>query len=194
MMFQPIIAAVAMGSIVHATNTLSVFSPGSSLHGQVVAAYGQSYYFGITTSSYCPESVSSCPTGNETVFTPGLESLSVEVPGGEANYVTTDGRLGFTAPHSSSTPPGSVTPNFGNWTYQNTGPIVYTSSYDNTLIYTYDNTQGSGSVLACPYENNGTVIQQLYVKTDGFNRTDCSELDGLLPATFVGDYGAWEYA
>lgn len=194
---QTIIAAVALSSIVHAANdirTLSAFIPGSLLHGQAVAAYGQSYYFGIITSSFCPDEVTSCPEGNETVFYPGLESLSVEVPGGEANYVTTDGRLGFTAPHSASTPPGSVPPSFGNWTYQNTGPIVYTSSYNNTLLYTYNNTQASGSVLACPYNNNGTVFQQVYVKTAGFNRTDCSELAGLLPTPFIGDYGAWEYA
>ncbi|TVY19138.1 putative secreted protein [Lachnellula arida] len=195
MIFQTIIAAAAFSSIVAANDlfTLSAFIPGSPLHGQAVAAYGQSYYFGISTSSYCPSDVSSCPAGNETVFYPGLESLTVEVPGGEANYVTTDGRLGFTAPHSAETPPGSVTPYFGNWTYENTGPVVYTSSYD-TPLYTYNNTQGSGSVLACPYNNSGTVFQQLYVKVAGFNRTDCSELAGLLPAPFVGDYGAWEYA
>jgi len=195
MAFRTVLATVVMSSIAHAlnTNTLSAFLPGSSLHGQTVAAYGQSYYFGITTSSFCPDTVSSCPAGTETVFYPGLESLNVEVPGGEANYVTTDGRFGFTAPHSTSTPLGSVTPSFGNWTYQNTGPIIY--SYNNTLIYTYNNTQAPGSVLACPYNNNGTVFQQLYVKVAGFNRTDCTELAGLLGSAFSnGDYGAWEYA
>jgi len=197
MIFQTLLAMVGLSSIVHAasdTMTLSAFLPGSPLHGQAVAAYGQSYYFGIITSSFCPDTVTSCPTGNETAFYPGLQSLSVEVPGGEANYVTTDGRLGFTAPHSASTPPGSAPPNFGNWTYQNTGPVVYTSTYNNSLIYTYNNTQASGSVLACPYNNNGTIFQQLYVKVAEFNRTDCSELAGLLPTTFSGDYGAWEYA
>jgi hypothetical protein len=52
-----------------------------------------------------------------------------------------------------------------------------------------------GSVLACPYNNSGTIFQQLYVKAAGFNRTDCTELDGLLASAFSnGDYGAWEYA
>lgn len=56
---------------------------------------------------------------------------------------------------------------------------------------------GAEGILACPdpVVANTTATFEIYAKTPGFVRTDCTALDGLLP-TYVNseDYGAWEYA
>lgn len=76
-----LLATMAMAGFAAAeTQTLSAFLPGSPLHGQAVAAFGQAFYFGIPTSSFCPDNVplSQCPApNNETVFYPGLINLNV---------------------------------------------------------------------------------------------------------------------
>ncbi|KAH0282609.1 hypothetical protein M436DRAFT_38143 [Aureobasidium namibiae CBS 147.97] len=77
---------------------------GSPIHLSAINANANSFYLNKPTSSYCPNTtVSSCPEGKYTYFTPGNTTLSlaVEVPGGQRVYVAQDGSLGYTIPHGS---------------------------------------------------------------------------------------------
>jgi hypothetical protein len=81
-----------------------VIHSGSSIHLSTINANANSFYLNKPTSSSCPNTtVSSCPEGKYTYFTPGNSTLSlaVQVPGGQRVYVAKDGSLGYTIPHGS---------------------------------------------------------------------------------------------
>jgi hypothetical protein len=53
-----------------------------------------------------------------------------------------------------------------------------------------------GGILACPATLSGATgpVYQVYAKTPDFNKTDCTEVLGLLPHLATNDdFGAWEY-
>jgi hypothetical protein len=93
--------------------TLTVYRPGSSLHGQVVNAAGSAFYLGGSPVTYCPlTNQTLCPAGNQTILdgmsamlvgdfhhrdSPKLTNMTqVEVPGGQQVYITSAGALSFT--------------------------------------------------------------------------------------------------
>lgn len=75
-------------------------------------ANGGSFWIGKNTSSYCPDNVGDCPSGNSTSFVSdsnGALSLNTEVPGGQQVFIAPNGLLSYTSPHSSYIPTGSIT-------------------------------------------------------------------------------------
>ena len=57
--------------------TLTVYQPGSPLHGEVVNAAGEAFSLGGSPATYCPlTNQQLCPVGNQTIFA-GMSALSV---------------------------------------------------------------------------------------------------------------------
>ncbi|KAG9231766.1 hypothetical protein BJ875DRAFT_382230 [Amylocarpus encephaloides] len=144
---------------------LGAWSPGSGLPGSKINANGGSFWLGKDPSSSCPAveglDCTAFP-GTRTVLVGGNDTLSLDVavPGGQQVYVGPNGALGYTPPHSSYMPTGSVTTGFHRFRSQSGGaPVVM-------------NFQGN-SFLACPDATNSGVYQIFahLVVTDGGNCT-----------------------
>ncbi|KAL8731494.1 MAG: hypothetical protein Q9166_003340 [cf. Caloplaca sp. 2 TL-2023] len=87
----------------------------SPFHLQSVNANGQAFWIGKDTATYCPlEPHLTCPPGNETVFSVGgrTASLDTAVPGGQQIFVAPNGKLSYTQAHSPNIPPGSAVQTF----------------------------------------------------------------------------------
>lgn len=57
--------------------TLTVYQPGSALHGEVVNAAGEAFFLGGSPATYCPlTDPTLCPVGNQTIFA-GMSAMFV---------------------------------------------------------------------------------------------------------------------
>ncbi|RDW85396.1 hypothetical protein BP5796_03721 [Coleophoma crateriformis] len=174
--------------------SLTASLPGSTLDGQFVVAAGQSFALGQTDSpaTYCPTVVEpNCPNVTGTIFA-GTGALWVEVPGGQATYVTEEGLFGFTQAHSIFVPIGAYQ---GGWVNKTITPDC--EEEEPYTVFTFQAYNATvGGVSACPVTSpgDGSVLYKIYGVTPQFNRTDCVELDGLLPHTPpTNAFGAWQY-
>ncbi|KAL4888614.1 hypothetical protein BDV59DRAFT_137403 [Aspergillus ambiguus] len=95
--------------------TLNIRWSNSPLSGPL-NANGGSLWTGKPTASTCPDTVPHCKTVNATSFTAqdGKLFLNAIVPGGQQVYVSPQGQLTYTQPHSASIPAGSLT-NLVSW-------------------------------------------------------------------------------
>ncbi|PSN64231.1 hypothetical protein BS50DRAFT_65950 [Corynespora cassiicola Philippines] len=149
----------------------------SPVHLLPVQARGGAFFLGGEASSYCPPSLpeGSCPSGNSTVFAGGQGTLSlgVVVPGGQQVYVGPDGALGYTPPHSTSKPEGSIVE---GWNKTEAGTFGHLSIGD--------------GLVACPAgEGKG---YQVYGQIEGVELgSDCLGFSALT-VNATGP-GAWQY-
>ncbi|KAF2005897.1 hypothetical protein P154DRAFT_570627 [Amniculicola lignicola CBS 123094] len=157
--------------------SVMVLRSASPIHYSTLTARGGKFYLGgAGPSSYCPPEVGdACPSGNNTVFAGGDETLSlaVVVPGGQQVYIAPDGTMAYTAPHSAYMPYGSIV---DGWS-KTKGENYYYLNFKDGLV-------------GCPptVQNQG---YQVFGKIAGFNSTGCLGFSSLaLNTTGVG---AWEY-
>ncbi|KAI5302814.1 hypothetical protein KEM56_000334 [Ascosphaera pollenicola] len=108
MKFSAVLAAAVAGASAETVSLMALRSA-SPIHFQALHAYQEGIWIGQPTQSYCPAQVSGCRTVNETTFgvADGSTALNVEVPGGQQLYVSADGALKYTVPHSASIGDGS---------------------------------------------------------------------------------------
>ncbi|KAJ5648721.1 hypothetical protein N7490_005093 [Penicillium lividum] len=180
----PLLASAAPVATTAANPEFGVMSvrSGSPIHYLQMNASGQKFYLGGTTSSYCPSIQGLvCPPGNQTVFAPGGNAMSVEVPGGQQVYVDPTGALSFTQAHSASIPAGSAV-----------GDMVYESG-DPWSHYSF-NGWGAQGLMACPTTDNRwqvfAAIQNATVPSGSVD--DCLGFDAFA-LTYTGDIPAWQY-
>ncbi|KAF3916170.1 hypothetical protein AA313_de0205518 [Arthrobotrys entomopaga] len=86
------------------------------LANQDIHATGGGFWIGKKTAAICPLDKKKCPkTTGVTAFTvwhASTISLDTQVPGGQQVYVTAEGVLTYTKPHSAAIPKGSLTKGF----------------------------------------------------------------------------------
>jgi hypothetical protein len=158
---------------------------GSPIHLLSMEAGGLGFRLGGGTASYCPTVVTTCPPGNQTVFLGG--SISVEVPGGQQQYLEPGGRIGYTQAHSAYMPLGSIP---GGFNYYKCPNEQY--GHITTTVF------GATGLMACPDTSSGTQQYVVFASIPNAvvpsgNVQDCigfsaltSDYDGSLPA-------AWQY-
>ncbi|KMK59045.1 hypothetical protein Y699_00246 [Aspergillus fumigatus Z5] len=80
-----------------------------TLEGLLNANSG-AFWSGKPTVSSCPENVQDCPAVNTTSFVSQGSKLflNVAVPGGQQVYISPEGQLTYTVPHSGYIPDGSL--------------------------------------------------------------------------------------
>ncbi|RHZ53961.1 uncharacterized protein CDV56_102723 [Aspergillus thermomutatus] len=90
--------------------TLNIRWSNSPLKGPL-NANGGAFWTGKPTAAYCPDSVPKCPAVNATSFVAqeGKLYLNTAVPGGQQVYISPQGELTYTVPHSAYIPEGSLT-------------------------------------------------------------------------------------
>ncbi|OJJ50235.1 hypothetical protein ASPZODRAFT_49437, partial [Penicilliopsis zonata CBS 506.65] len=162
------------------TFTVTAVRSGSEIQYLTMTAADSAFWLGGVTSSYCPETVTDCPAGNQTVLVDGV-ALDVEVPGGQQIYVNPLGALSYTVPHSAYIPANS-----------SVGPFVYTPGAG-WGHYTFTGWGASG-FMACPTLDNKwqvfAAVQNATVPSG--NVDDCLGFDALANV-YDGDVAAWEY-
>ncbi|PLB51969.1 hypothetical protein P170DRAFT_94690 [Aspergillus steynii IBT 23096] len=104
--------------------TLNIRWSNSPLSGPLSASAG-SFWTGKPTASYCPENVPGCQAVNTTSFEAqdGKLFLNAGVPGGQQVYISPQGKLTYTVPHSGYIPSGSVT-DFASWSGDFLNPFL----------------------------------------------------------------------
>jgi len=159
---------------------------------------------------YCPSPpVTVCPNGTDQVWF-GTLTPSVTVPGGQALYVTSAGRISITVQHSHVIPPDAFW-NYQGWTWvpltpSRPGPD---NQYHPTVpgcpsrdplyncaapsgYWTFQAPNATrGGVLACPIETSpgAPEVQQwaLWARTPAYvERSECVELVGLGTQAYAG--------
>jgi hypothetical protein len=182
--------------------TAFAFAANTPIHLQMVNARNYSLWLGGPTVSYCPgivQDYGDCPPGNYTAFaecvmvslfppstsfTRTNEAQAIEVPGGQYLYSNPyDGSIGYTIPHSSLIPVGSMG-----------CPFQHDAGRGNNYgILTPRDTNAAG-FMACPELEHGWRI---YLDIDNAtvptgNVSDCLSF-GALTMSATNDSAAWEY-
>jgi hypothetical protein len=165
--------------------TVKASAPGKPIDGLQMEAGGLGFHLGGGTASYCPTQVGQCPPGKETVFLGG--SISVEVPGGQQQYTTLQGKIGYTQAHSAFMPTGALPGGFGYYK----SPIEQYGHITDTLF-------GSTGLMACPDNSLGTPQYVVYAKVTNAvvpsgNVADCIDFDGLTTDYNGPLPAAWQY-
>ncbi|CAG8980666.1 hypothetical protein HYALB_00012994 [Hymenoscyphus albidus] len=162
--------------------SLGVWNPMNSWTGKIVNAVAGGFFVGKKANT------TSCPTvegldcslfpGNETVLTGGNGTLflSVAVPGGQQVYVTPSGALGYTPPHTTSKPDGSLVDGFLRYQSQTGGAPIPLSFQDRAF-------------KACPVANEEGVFQ-IYSQAVGNPEDECVYVQ---LRTYPGSLHAWQY-
>ncbi|KAI8635516.1 hypothetical protein F5Y19DRAFT_13709 [Xylariaceae sp. FL1651] len=174
--------------------SITAFSPGSTVDGAQIQAADNGFYTGISgPSTYCPILPSvSCPEVVGTLVASFMEAMAVMVPGGQQIYVSSNGQVKYTQPHSAYVPPGSIT---GGWHNKTVVSDCLEPSQRGVLDFS-DGSDGGGVTLCpdVPAEMRGSGASLvLYVKTGNFNLTNCVDIVGLTLTETIFEYGCWEY-
>ncbi|KAK0636776.1 hypothetical protein B0T17DRAFT_89882 [Bombardia bombarda] len=125
--------------------------------GRAIQANGSRFWLGKTPSAYCPAGISgldcSLYPGDSTVFNGGNDTvfLNVAVPGGQQVYIAPDGALGYTPPHSTFKPDGSIV---SGWVRE----ISVAGGAPTVMGY------NGRPILACPAGDGAVDVYQIYVK------------------------------
>ncbi|CAG8960736.1 hypothetical protein HYFRA_00002272 [Hymenoscyphus fraxineus] len=169
--------------------TLGVWNPMNAWTGKTVNAVAGGFFVGKrANTTSCPTAVEGLDCalfpGNQTVLTTGGEGtlfLSVAVPGGQQVYVAPSGALGYTPPHTTSKPEGSIVDGFLRYQSQAGGAPIPLSFQDRAF-------------KACPVANEEGVFQ-IYAQSVG-NPEDGSHEDECVYVqlrTYPGSINAWQY-
>ena len=117
----------------------------------------------------------------------------VEVPGGQRIYISPDGQVKYSVPHSNYVPNGSFV---GGW-YTKTVMSDCLHTTDVLDFYAVTADSSFGGVMLCPdvpdFMTGTSASHQLYVKTPAFNLTNCAPALGLKLKAQPAQYGAWQY-
>ncbi|KAI5199083.1 hypothetical protein E4T39_06460 [Aureobasidium subglaciale] len=164
--------------------TLDISFSNSPLQGPIQASNG-SFYIGKPPSTSCPSSIPSCPTGNTTSFTSssGLLHLNTQVPGGQQVYISREGLLTYTIPHSAAIPPGSQVTGFDISPGNN-----QMGKFFDFWLCSVDAEYKVWRIWA-EYRDEEGVTRQ-----NGFTGSNACTMVSLLANDVEGDgYGAWQY-
>ncbi|CAG8978114.1 hypothetical protein HYALB_00000788 [Hymenoscyphus albidus] len=169
--------------------TLAVSQPNGDLDGKPINAFEKYFYTGIAepktfcVGSDCPIPANSAPM---TVFTNTPDFLYVQVPGGQQTFVEPQGPLAFTEANTNK-PENGVQGGWVNATYfDRQGTPLYE-------LQAWDKPESGRGVALCPSAIPDAL--QVFVKTPGFSRADCTDILGFKAIPWVEDgFGAWAYA
>jgi hypothetical protein len=148
----------------------------SVIYFQRLAARDGALWVNGGTAKYCPESAD-CPKNDYDMdfsFADGALSMGAVVPGGQQVYIAQNGRIEYTAAHSSSIPEGATTTGF-----------ALRDLHENDFAYL----RHEDGMMACSTGKDD--IYELFVKVPGFNEQDC-----VLVKIFtnpIDEPAAWQY-
>ncbi|KAF9884488.1 hypothetical protein FE257_001749 [Aspergillus nanangensis] len=166
--------------------TLNIRWSNSPLKGPLNANAG-SFWTGKPTSSFCPETVPGCKLANATSFLAqdGQLFLNTAVPGGQQVYISPQGQLTYTPPHSAAIPTGSLT-NLVSWSGDSGDSFL-----NPFLTYWLCNTDADATSWSVWLEyTNGTTGSITNAGSDGVNA--CTRI--ALEAMPYRGAGAWEFS
>ncbi|GFF39875.1 hypothetical protein IFM61606_00565 [Aspergillus udagawae] len=177
-------AATAQGQQQQQPFTLNVRWSNSPLKGPLNANAG-AFWIGKPTASICPENgnVPDCPSVNTTSFVAQDSKLflNAAVPGGQQVYISPQGQLTYTVPHSAYIPEGSLTDL----------PISSTDSFLNpflTLWLCSDNKDAKQWKVWAEYTNATTGA----ITNNGSNGSNACTRIALEAQPYKGPT-AWEF-
>ncbi|KAK3384891.1 hypothetical protein B0H63DRAFT_559612 [Podospora didyma] len=154
--------------------------------GRAIQANGGRFWMGKPPSAYCPPDIPglNCTLypGTSTVLVGGNETLSlnVVVPGGQQVYIAPDGALGYTPPHSTFKPDGSVVT---GWRRE-----ISDAGGAPTVLWN----QAGGYFVACPVGDAKDDVYQIYLNSgDALSGAACVSFQ-MRTYTAAGAV-AWEY-
>ncbi|GES58098.1 hypothetical protein ATEIFO6365_0004024900 [Aspergillus terreus] len=150
-------------------------------------ANGGSFWTGKPTSSYCPDTVPQCKTVNATSFTVQDDKvfLNAAVPGGQQVYVSPQGQLTYTQPHSAYIPTGSLT-SLASWSAASGASFL-----NPFLTFWLCNTEAHPNAWSVWLEyTNGTTGS---ITNNGSNGSNACTRIALEAKPYKGD-AAWEFA
>ncbi|KAI1812423.1 hypothetical protein GGS20DRAFT_24563 [Poronia punctata] len=177
--------------------SISVFAPGTTVHGAQLNAGDAGFYTGLTgPMTSCPMEPEECPPVEGTLVSPLMGGMKVVVPGGQSIFVQVDGQVKYSIPHSAYIPPGALVGRFY------TKKVQYQSSKckapRESDVLDFSDGAGHGGLTLCPDipdEMAGTGASfVLYAKTAGFNLTDCSDIKGLTMTKSDANFGCFQYS
>ncbi|KAG2412884.1 hypothetical protein HFD88_010441 [Aspergillus terreus] len=150
-------------------------------------ANGGSFWTGKSTSSYCPDTVPQCKTVNGTSFTVQDDKvfLNAVVPGGQQVYVSPQGQLTYTQPHSAYIPTGSLT-SLASWSAASGASFL-----NPFLTFWLCNTEANPNAWSVWLEyTNGTTGA---ITNNGSNGSNACTRIALEAKPYKGD-AAWEFS
>ncbi|KAI5269964.1 hypothetical protein E4T47_06654 [Aureobasidium subglaciale] len=162
---------------------LDISFSNSPLNGPIQASNG-SFYIGKLPSTSCPSNIPDCPAGNITTFksTSGLLHLNTGVPGGQQVYISPEGLLTYTLPHSAAIPLGSQVTGFA------ISPANQTGKFFDFWLCSVDAEYKVWRIWAEYRDEEGAV------KQNGYTGENACTMVSLLASDVEGDgYGAWQY-
>jgi hypothetical protein len=170
--------------------TITAYAPGHVIHNRRLNAGGQSFHFGGTTLSYCPQHVKgpACPPGNQTVILYSTGTISTIV--GQKQWVDQGGRIGYTQDASSYVPIFSVPFTFG-----------YKKCPKEVHGHITTNVWGADGFMACPEFPGGLQAPPTWAlyaaiknaTVPSRNVKDCVKFDGQTTDYKGPIPAAWEY-
>ncbi|CZR58129.1 uncharacterized protein PAC_08020 [Phialocephala subalpina] len=157
---------------------------GSPIQATSVQANGKQFFIGKPGSAYCPEGVSGleCSNyGNQTFFSYSLSTsglgLATSLPGGQLVYISSQGALSYTTPHSGFIPSDSYTSPF-QFTAQSDSGTVGKLNFENEDFF------------ACPVQDEAGVYQIFAAAVAG----PCDNCSGIaIGTTSVHGKTAYQY-
>ncbi|KAJ9403593.1 hypothetical protein DTO045G8_8680 [Paecilomyces variotii] len=164
--------------------TVVAVRSGSPIQYLTLEAREGKFWLGGNPGTYCPETITSCPPGNETVIA-GINGLDVAVPGGQLIYAAPSGELGFSQAHSANIPAGAAT-----------GPFEY--EHDGAIAKWSFSGLGANGFVACPIGEGSSTQWQVYANVPNLqapngNPNSCLGFDTIAETWTGTGTAAWEY-
>ncbi|CAG8956553.1 hypothetical protein HYFRA_00003942 [Hymenoscyphus fraxineus] len=168
--------------------TLAVAQPNGDLDGQPINAFETFFYTGLPEPKTANPTDQPIPANSApmTVFVGTPDFLHVQVPGGQQTFVPPQGPLTFTEANKNTLPPSGLQGGWVNSTFSNReGTPLYE-------LMVWDKPESGRGVALCPSAIPNAL--QVFVKTPGFSRSDCTDILGFKAIPYVEDgFGAFQY-
>ncbi|KAL5364213.1 hypothetical protein BJX96DRAFT_168116 [Aspergillus floccosus] len=167
--------------------TLNIRWSNSPLSGPL-NANGGSFWTGKPTSSYCPDNIPQCKTVNATSFVVQDDRvlLNAVVPGGQQVYVSPQGQLTYTPPHSAYIPTGSLT-SLASWSAASGASFL--NPFLTFWLCNTDAAHPDAWSVWLEYTNGTTGA----ITNNGSNGSNACTRIALEAKPYQGD-AAWEFA
>ncbi|EIN06515.1 hypothetical protein PUNSTDRAFT_121701 [Punctularia strigosozonata HHB-11173 SS5] len=155
------------------------------IHLHPITAANGSLWIGAPTSSLCPSPIppEDCAPGTSTAFVGGQPALGldVEVPGGQAVFVQSNGQLGFTQAHVPVIPDGATLTGFSWEAIESDEGLgqLSTSSFNATTF------------SACPRGDPYPYL--VFARVPLLNFESCTNFDAVTVPVPGGGATAFEY-